>query len=266
MGLGPLILSWLAAVPGSVASGTLLGAPLSKGSKAGAFIFMFLTSIFIAGDICGRAGKDWKWMAPLAIALTLVAYVPWAASINKDPKNKSRAAALPLSGLLYAVVLMGASLAMYGGEVSKMAGLQGAGITLRYVFISASLGYQAVRAKKDPVARGQSIYMAGLLLLITMFDVLGASEVARKERANETARTSPTTIVNYETGETRAGPTPAAIAANFSKAGNKGKFPALVEGRPNPNESVNPLSKMSKAEIAALNATAAAEAASRAAA
>ena len=174
MGLGPLILSWLAAVPGSVASGTLLGAPLSKGSKAGAFIFMFLTSIFIAGDICGRAGKDWKWMAPLAIALTLVAYVPWAASINKDPKNKSRAAALPLSGLLYAVVLMGASLAMYGGEVSKMAGLQGAVITLMYVFISASLGYQAVRAKKDPVARGQSIYMAGLLLLITMFDVLGA--------------------------------------------------------------------------------------------
>ena len=153
MGLGPLILSWLAAVPGSVASGTLLGAPLSKGSKAGAFIFMFLTSIFIAGDICGRAGKDWKWMAPLAIALTLVAYVPWAASINKDPKNKSRAAALPLSGLLYAVVLMGASLAMYGGEVSKMAGLQGAVITLMYVFISASLGYQAVRAKKDPVAR-----------------------------------------------------------------------------------------------------------------
>jgi hypothetical protein len=175
MGLGPLILSWLAAVPGSVASGALLGAPVSAGSKAGAFIFMFLTSIFISMDIGGRAGAPgWK-IGLLAVFLTVAAYTPWAATINiKDPKNKSRAAALPLSGLLYAAVLMIASGVMYGGEVSKMAGLQGAVITLMYVFISSSLGYQAVRAKKDPVARGQTIYMAGLLLLITLFDVLGA--------------------------------------------------------------------------------------------
>jgi hypothetical protein len=43
-----------------------------------------------------------------------------------------------------------------------------------YVFISSSLGYQSVRAKNDPVAKAQSIYMAGLLVLLTMFDVLGA--------------------------------------------------------------------------------------------
>jgi hypothetical protein len=174
MGYGPLLLSWLGAVPGSIASGALLGAPVSAGSKAGAFIFLFLTSIFISMDIGSRAGtKGWA-IGLLAVVLTVVAYAPWYASISKDPKNKARAAALPISGILYAVVLMAASLAMYGGEVSRSAGLQGAVITLMYVFISSSLGYQAVRAKSDPVARAQSIYMAGLLLLITLFDVLGA--------------------------------------------------------------------------------------------
>jgi len=236
MGLGPLLLSWLGAVPGSIASGALLGAPVSAGSKAGAFIFMFLTSIFISMDIGSRAGtKGWA-IGLLAVVLTVAAYAPWAASISKDPKNKARAAALPISGILYAVVLMAASLAMYGGEVSRSAGLQGAVITLMYVFISTSLGYQAVRAKKDPVARAQSIYMAGLLLLITLFDVLGAKNAGD------------------------AVPTPGSAEANANRLASRVReFKAELktnEGR----AAFNAVAKEGGALEAALNAGAAADA------
>lgn len=175
MGYGPLFGSWVCAVPFSVASGALLGAPVSKGSKAGAAIMIFISSVLVSYDLCSRAGKGMGYVAPMAILMFLSVYLPWVLAINKDPKNKGRAAALPISGLLYALIAILFSAVMYGsGEVSRSAGLQGAVITLMYVFISTSLGYQSVRAKKDPVAKAQSIYMAGLLVLLTMFDVLGA--------------------------------------------------------------------------------------------
>lgn len=186
MGYGPLFGSWVCAVPFSVASGALLGAPVSKGSKAGAAIMIFISSVLVSYDLCSRAGKGMGYVAPMAILMFLSVYLPWVLTINKDPKNKGRAAALPISGLLYALIAILFSAVMYGsGEVSRSAGLQGAVITLMYVFISTSLGYQSVRAKKDPVAKAQSIYMAGLLVLLTMFDVLGASaeKVSTSKRA-----------------------------------------------------------------------------------
>ena len=182
MGYGPLFGSWVCAVPFSLASGALLGAPVSKGSKAGSAIMIFISSVLVSYDLCSRAGKGMGYVAPMAILMFLSVYLPWVLTINKDPKNKGRAAALPISGLLYALIAILFSAVMYGsGEVSRSAGLQGAVITLMYVFISTSLGYQSVRAKNDPVAKAQSIYMAGLLVLLTMFDVLGAANAAGKE-------------------------------------------------------------------------------------
>ena len=203
MSLPPWIGSWICSVPFSVASGALLGAPVSKGTKAGSAFMIFIASILVAYDLCSRAGKPLPWVIGMGIAMFLSVYLPWILTINKDPKNKGRTAALPASGLLFALIALVFSAIMYGsGDVSRSAGLQGAVITLMYVFVSSSLGYQSVRAKKDPVARAQSIYMAGLLVLLTMFDVLGASAegAAAELQVKNLVKRGEEVVINKETG------------------------------------------------------------------
>ena len=217
-----VILSWLAAVPGSIASGSLLGAPVSKGTKAGSFIFIFLTSLFVSMDLASRAGAKIPYVAAMTVMLSLAAYLPWVLTIDKPAKNTSRAAALSISGVLYSVIML--AFAGIMGTDSLSTKLQGGVITLMYVLISTSLGYQSVRAKKDPVARAQTIYMTGLLVLITMFDLLGAA------RATGNA-SQPATNSN-----SNAKPEPEA-AANAKPAANA------------------KLEEMSPTEIASLNAT-----------
>jgi len=195
-----LIASWLFAVPGSVASGALLGTKVTTASKAGAFIAIFLTSLMISFDICSRAGCTWRTYLPLAAVLSLVAYIPWVLTVKKSEADKTRAAALPFAGLLYSIVLLGTTAFIYGsaGTVSRSAGLQGAVITLMYIFISNSLGYQAVRTKGNPAGKAQTIYMASLLALLTMFDILGASadKVAQAKAMEANVRKGETGLRN----------------------------------------------------------------------
>jgi len=110
----------------------------------------------------------------MAVLMFLGIYVPWVLTVDKKPEDKTRTMALPLSGLFASVIVLGVAAAAGGGDITRSASLQGAVITLMYMFVSSSLGYQAVRAKKEPGAKAQSIYMAGLLVLLLMFDVLGA--------------------------------------------------------------------------------------------
>jgi hypothetical protein len=141
-----------------------------NGVLTGAAIMMFILSFLISFDICSRGGRDWKWYGPMTLVLFLGIYVPWVATVDKNPTL-----VLPLSGLFASIIVLGASLSPTADSgVTWSQGLQGGVITLMYMFVSTALGYQAVRAKKDPAAKGQSIYMAGLLVLLLMFDVLGA--------------------------------------------------------------------------------------------
>jgi hypothetical protein len=133
-------------------------------------------------DLAGRAGKKMSYIAAMTVLLSLAAYLPWVMTIDKPAKNTSRAAALSISGVLYSVIML--AFAGIMGTDSLSTNLQGGVITLMYVMISTSLGYQSVRAKKDPVARAQTIYMTGLLVLITMFDLLGAARTSDKAATN----------------------------------------------------------------------------------
>ena len=187
MGLPRLAASLFAAIPFSIASGTLLGAPVSKGTKSGAAIMIFIASLLISVDICSRAGKDYKYFIPMTILMFLGIYVPWVLTIDKKPDDKTRTMALPLSGLFASLIVLGVAAAAGGGALTKSESLQGAVITLMYMFVSTSLGYQAVRAKKEPGAKAQSIYMAGLLVLLLMFDILGGVN-APANAANQAER------------------------------------------------------------------------------
>jgi len=169
--LPALFMSWLAAVPTSFGAGWLL----SQGKPASVAL-IFLLSLGISMDIANRAGLEkgmfYGLAGLMAAILTVVSYTPWMVALKKDPKSAG-AKALPISGLLFAVVTLAFSVG-FGFMKQKEGGLQGGLITLMYVFVSGSMGYSGAQAKTNPSAKGNTIYMLGLLVLLTMFDVSGA--------------------------------------------------------------------------------------------
>lgn len=169
--LPALLMSWLAAVPTSFGAGWLL----SQGKPASVAL-IFLLSLAISMDIANRAGLEkgmfYGLAGLMAAILTVVSYTPWMVALKKDPKSAG-AKALPISGLLFAVVTLAFAIG-FGFVKQKEGGLQGGLITLMYVFVSGSMGYSGAQAKTNPSAKGNTIYMLGLLVLLTMFDVSGA--------------------------------------------------------------------------------------------
>jgi hypothetical protein len=149
----------------------------------------------ISMDIANRAGLEkgmfYGLAGLMAAILTVVSYTPWMVALKKDPKSAG-AKALPISGLLFAVVTLIGSLAMASqgsGSDKFSAGLQGGLITLMYVFIAGSMGYNGAQAKTNPSAKGQTIYMLALLVLLSIFDVAGSlreTKVATEELAAAT--------------------------------------------------------------------------------
>ena len=175
MGAFPaLALSWMTQVPTSFGAGWLM----SQG-KPTAMILIFLLSLAISLDLGNRAGISSNSMfyglgAGLATFLTVASYTPWMVALKKDKKSGG-AKALPLAGLLFAVVtLLGSVAFAQFGDKKWSASLQGALITLMYVFIAGSMGYNGAQAKTNPSAKGQTIYMLALLILLTLFDVTGS--------------------------------------------------------------------------------------------
>ena len=176
MGAFPaLALSWMTQVPTSFGAGWLM----SQGKPA-AFALLFLLSLAISMDMANRSnlegGMFYGLSALLAAVLTVASYTPWMIALKKDPKSGG-SKALPLSGLLFAVVTLIGSLAMASrgsGSDKFSAGLQGGLITLMYVFIAGSMGYNGAQAKTNPSAKGQTIYMLALLVLLSIFDVAGS--------------------------------------------------------------------------------------------
>jgi len=146
--------------------------------------------MLISVDICSRGNVDFKWGVVMTLVMSFGIYLPWVLTNDKKKKDKTRGMGLALSGLFASlIVLVASAFPQARTIVTKVNGvpnvetvskitpgesLQGGVITLMYMFVSTSLGYQAVRAKKDPVAKAQSIYMTGLLVLLLMFDILGA--------------------------------------------------------------------------------------------
>jgi hypothetical protein len=173
--LPDLLMSWLAAVPTSFGAGWLL----SQGKPASVAL-IFLLSLMISMDIANRAGLEkgmfYGLAGLMAAILTVVSYTPWMVALKKDPKSAG-AKALPISGLLFAVVTLAFAIG-FGFMKQKEGGLQGGLITLMYVFVSGSMGYSGAQAKTNPSAKGNTIYMLGLLVLLTMFDVSGALRAA----------------------------------------------------------------------------------------
>ena len=96
-----------------------------------------------------------------------------------------------------------------GGGIN--ASLQTGIITLMYILISALIGYQGAQAKKDKKAKSIALYMTGLLVLLTMFDVAGAL------RMGQPAEKTKTTNVNALVPEN-----PAAAGGNGAAAGGNG--------------------------------------------
>jgi hypothetical protein len=169
--LPALLMSWLAAVPTSFGAGWLL----SQGKPASVAL-IFLLSLAISMDIANRAGLEkgmfYGLAGLMAAILTVVSYTPWIVALKKDPKSAG-AKALPISGLLFAVVTLAFAVG-FAYKQQKEGGLQGGLITLMYVFVAGSMGYSGAQAKTNPSAKGNTIYMLGLLVLLTMFDISGA--------------------------------------------------------------------------------------------
>ena len=186
MGAFPaLALSWMTQVPTSFGAGWLM----SQGKPA-AFALLFLLSLAISMDMANRSnlsgGMFYGLSGLLASVLTVASYTPWMIALKKDPKSGG-SKALPLSGLLFAVVTLIGSLALasQGSGLDKFsAGLQGGLITLMYVFIAGSMGYNGAQAKTNPSAKGQTIYMLALLVLLTIFDVAGSLRETKVANGN----------------------------------------------------------------------------------
>lgn len=201
--LPALLMSWLAAVPTSFGAGWLL----SQGKPASVAL-IFLLSLMISMDIANRAGLEkgmfYGLAGLMAAILTVVSYTPWMVALKKDPKSGG-SKALPLSGLLFAVVTLAFAIG-FGFMKQKEGGLQGGLITLMYVFVSGSMGYSGAQAKTNPSAKGNTIYMLGLLVLLTMFDVSGAlrpsasSAAAAALQVRNLEKHGETVVVNKETG------------------------------------------------------------------
>jgi len=182
MGAFPaLIMSWLGQVPTSFGAGWLV----SQGKPA-AFALILLMSLAISLDMANRAGlgggKFYGLSALMAVLLTVVSFTPWMVALKKDPKSGG-AKAFPISGLLFALVTLAFSIGFNMGD--KMGGLQGGLITLMYVFIVGSIGYNGAQAKVNPSAKGQTLYMLMLFLLLAMFDVSGALRGGGTKEANK---------------------------------------------------------------------------------
>jgi hypothetical protein len=176
--------TWFANLVISAAQAGLAGgsaASLRKGAakgagSAGLFFLLLGLSFFIVLDYNSRfspvtgTGKTVGLFVFGSLVLTASGFVPYM-TMSRKGNAKAKSAAPGTSMAVYLLVsgLMGLGLGGIGGAQSVI-------LTNMYVLLGSILGFNALAAKSDQGAMSNSVMAALGLILLALFDAMGANK------------------------------------------------------------------------------------------
>ena len=206
----PSLVGLLSSIVFQSGAGFGSGWALSAQNPAGVTMFTIIASLVLAFDFSGYvSGADLTrrtmWTLVTALIMTTAALVPYFAMSRgaKGNKNVGTSAVPVAAGAWMMVALVAGGLAAKGG--SGIAGpMQGMIVSLMYMSLASFMGYSMNAAKKDPTARGSTLFALAIYVLLFAFDMAGFSQI---KGANAPAAAS-------NSANKVNAPAPAAAAAN----------------------------------------------------
>lgn len=185
----PSLVGLLGSILMQSGSGFATGWALSAQNPAGVTMFTIIASLVLAFDFSGYAGGDLgrrvMWTLVTALVMTTAALVPYFAMSRGAKGNKKvGTSAVPVAAAAWMMVaLVAGGLAAKGG--SGIAGpMQGMIVSLMYMSLASFMGYSMNAAKKDPKARGSTLFALAIYVLLFAFDMAGFSQIKGANKVN----------------------------------------------------------------------------------
>lgn len=186
---GPSLVGLLGSITTQSGAGFGAGWALSAQNPAGVTMFTLIASLVMAFDFAGYRssadlGNRFVWTAIAGAVATGAALIPYFA-MSKGTKNKKvGTSAIPVACATWMAVMLGFGVFFAKGGASFMGPLQGMIISLMYMILASFMGYNMNASKKDPKARGSTLFALAIYVLLFAFDLAGFKQTSGSNKGN----------------------------------------------------------------------------------